>query len=115
MSEHAFLARIFDTAVAAAHPSRCVPRHLPPPPSHGRVIVLAAGKGAGAMAAATETFYLDTHGFDRTRLSGMAVARYGYEVALRAIEMVGAAHPMPDAAGLAAASSSSATPRSTRH
>jgi glycerate 2-kinase len=42
----ALLVRIFDAAVAAAHPAKCLPPHLPPPPARGRLIVLAAGKAA---------------------------------------------------------------------
>ena len=49
MSEsRAFLRRLFDTAVAAAHPANCLPPLLPPPPK-GRLIVLAAGKAAGSI------------------------------------------------------------------
>ena len=52
------LRAIFDAAVAAAHPDVVLARHLPPAPK-GRVICLAAGKGAAAMAAAAERHYLD--------------------------------------------------------
>ena len=48
-----FLQRLFRTAIAAAHPGTCLPPHLPKPP-RGRLIVLAAGKAAGAMTEAVE-------------------------------------------------------------
>ena len=54
----AFLADLFRTAVAAAHPATCLPPLLPPPPK-GRLILLAAGKAAGSMAEVAEGFYLD--------------------------------------------------------
>ena len=55
------LRSIFDAAVARAHPDRVLAQHLPPPPA-GRIICLAAGKGAAALAAAAERHYLDTLG-----------------------------------------------------
>jgi glycerate 2-kinase len=95
------LRRIYDAAVSAAYPGTCLPPALPPPPVHGRLIVLAAGKAAGSMAESAEAHYLDKLG--RERLSGIAVTRHGYARPARAIEMIEAGHPMPDAAGLAAA------------
>ena len=89
------LGRIFDAAVAAAHPSTCLPPHLPATPAEGRIIILAAGKAAGSMTAAAERFYLDQHGVDPARLSGIAVARIGYGEATRVVEMVEAGHPVP--------------------
>ena len=53
------LRRLFEAAVAAAHPSACVVPHLPAPPARGRLIVLAAGKAGASMAAAAERFYRD--------------------------------------------------------
>ena len=55
----ALLDGLFRTAIAAAHPSSCLPPHLPSPPATGRLIVLAAGKAAGAMTEVTEQHYLD--------------------------------------------------------
>ena len=95
------LRRIYDAAVSAAYPETCLPPALPPPPVRGRLIVLAAGKAAGSMAEAAETHYLGKLG--RERLIGIAVTRHGYARPARAIEMIEAGHPMPDAAGLAAA------------
>ncbi len=86
---------VFDAAVARAHPSGCLPAHLPPTPATGRLILLAAGKAAGSMTALAEAHYLDA-GFPPERLLGHAVARHGYETATRHIPMVAAGHPVPD-------------------
>src|SRR5690349_4271049 len=96
------LRAIFDAAVAAAHPGVVLARHLPAPPN-GRVICLAAGKGAAAMAAAAEAHYLDRLKLDPARLIGIATTRHGHSVPTRRIKVVEAGHPMPDAAGLQAA------------
>ena len=93
---------LFDTAVAAAHPRRCLPAHLPAPPERGRLLVLAAGKAAGSMAEVAEAHYLDTLGLAAGRLHGLAVARHGYGRPTRAVRMVEAGHPVPDKAGLTA-------------
>ncbi|MCO5130373.1 MAG: glycerate kinase [Xanthobacteraceae bacterium] len=99
----ALLRSIFDAAVAAAHPDQILPRHLPPPPA-GRVIVLAAGKGAAAMAAAAERHYLDALGLAPERLEGIATTRHGHGVPTRRVRVIQAGHPVPDEAGLRAAS-----------
>jgi glycerate 2-kinase len=96
------LKALYATAVAAAHPARCLPALLPQAPA-GRLIVLAAGKAAGSMAEVTERVYLAERGLPRERLAGVAVARHGYGRPTQAIEMIEAGHPLPDAAGLAAA------------
>ncbi|MBI3701048.1 MAG: glycerate kinase [Afipia sp.] len=96
------LRAIFDAAVAAAHPDSILAAHLPQPP-RGRIICLAAGKGAAAMAAAAERYYLDNLKIDPARLSGLATTRHGYGVPTRRIEIVEAGHPVPDEAGLKAA------------
>src|SRR5215813_11783801 len=93
------LRAIFDAAVAAAHPDIVLARHLRPAPK-GRVICLAAGKGAAAMAAAAEKHYLDTLKLDPARLVGIATTRHGHGVPTRRIRVVEAGHPMPDEAGL---------------
>lgn len=98
----AFLESLYRTAVAAAHPSGCLVPHLPPPPSSGRLIVLAAGKAAGAMTEAAERHYLDTCGLPAGRLAGIAVTRPGYARPTRVVRMIEAGHPVPDAAGLSA-------------
>lgn len=96
------LRKIYDAAVARAHPRECLPAHLPAPPANGRLLVFAAGKAAGSMAEAAEAFYLDKHRFPQERLLGISVARPGYTKPLRTIESVEAAHPVPDAKGIAA-------------
>ena len=104
MSEtpRAFLETLFNTAVAAAHPAHCLVPHLPAPPSRGRLVMLAAGKAAGAMTEVAERHYLDTRGLPPERLAGLAVTRHGYACPTRLIRVVEAGHPVPDAAGLAA-------------
>jgi len=92
----ALLRRLFDAAIAAAQPARCLPPHLPAPPAPGgRTIVIGAGKASAAMARALEDHWPGP-------LEGLVVTRYGYEVPCRRIEIVQAAHPVPDAAGLQA-------------
>ena len=89
------LRRMFDAAVAAAQPALCLPPHLPAPPA-GRTLVIGAGKASAAMARALEDHWPGP-------LDGLVVTRYGYEVACQRIEIVQAAHPVPDAAGQRAA------------
>jgi glycerate 2-kinase len=93
------LRAIFDAAVAAAHPDVILASHLRPVPK-GRVICLAAGKGAAAMAAAAERHYLDALELEPSRLIGIAATRHGHGVPTRRIKVVEAGHPMPDEAGL---------------
>jgi glycerate 2-kinase len=93
------LRSIFDAAVAAAHPDVVLAAHLRPAPK-GKVICLAAGKGAAAMAAAAERHYLDTLKLDPARLVGIATTRHGHGVPTRRIKVIEAGHPMPDEAGL---------------
>jgi len=94
------LTDLFDIATARAHPAQCLPAHLPPPPA-GRLIVLAGGKAAGAMAETAEAFYRPQ--MPAERIIGLAVARHGYGRPTRLIRMIEAGHPVPDAASLAAA------------
>ncbi|MGB5902788.1 MAG: glycerate kinase [Xanthobacteraceae bacterium] len=98
----ALLRSIFDAAVAAAHPDSILAQYLPPLPK-GRVIVLAAGKGAAAMAAAAEQHYLDDMGLAPERLTGIATTRHGHGVPTRRVKVIEAGHPVPDEAGLKAA------------
>ena len=86
---------MFDAAVGAAQPALCVPAHLPEPPK-GRLVVIGAGKASAAMARAVEDHWPGD-------LSGLVVTRYGYTVPCERIEIVEAAHPVPDAAGMEAA------------
>lgn len=99
------LRTIFDAAVAAAHPDTILGAHLPAPPS-GRVICLAAGKAAAAMAAAAERHYLDGLKLEPSRLVGIATTRHGHGVPTRRIRVVEAGHPVPDEAGLKGADDS---------
>lgn len=96
------LRAIFDAAVARAHPDMVLSAHLRPVPK-GRVICLAAGKGAAAMAAAAERHYLDDLKLDPARLIGIATTRHGHGVPTRRIRVIEAGHPVPDEAGLKAA------------
>ncbi|HET9045370.1 MAG TPA: glycerate kinase [Casimicrobiaceae bacterium] len=93
--ERELLRSMFDAAIAAAQPARCLPPHLPLPPK-GRTIVVGAGKASAAMARAFETHWPGP-------VSGLVVTRYGYAVPCEHIEIVEAAHPVPDAAAPAAA------------
>lgn len=86
---------MFDAAIASAQPALCIPRHLPQAP-RGRLIVIGAGKASAAMAQAVEQNCT-------AALSGLVVTRYGYAVPCKQIEIVEAAHPVPDAAGMHAA------------
>ncbi len=95
------LRALFESAVRSADPAVCVPPHLPPPPpSGGRVLVVGAGKASAAMAAAVEA-HARTQGW-LERIEGLVITRYGHAVACERIEIVEAAHPVPDRAGIAA-------------
>jgi hydroxypyruvate reductase len=89
-----FLRQMFDAAIASAQPAVCIPPHLPEVP-RGRLIVVGAGKASAAMARVVEDQW-------QGPLSGLVVTRYGYAVPCRHIEIVEAAHPVPDAAGMRA-------------
>ena len=86
---------MFEAAIASAQPALCVPPHLPAAPK-GRLIVIGAGKASAAMAQAVEKAWPGS-------LSGLVVTRYGYAVPCERITIAESAHPVPDAAGLAAA------------
>lgn len=98
------LRAMFEAAIAAAQPALCLPPHLPPrpdpsnstKPAKGRTLVIGAGKASAAMARALEDHWDGP-------LQGLVITRYGYEVPCNRIEIVQAAHPVPDAAGLQAA------------
>ncbi len=101
MEPRTLLRRMFDAAIASAQPALCIPPHLPSPQQapRGRLIVIGAGKASAAMARAVEDHWPGA----KTQLGGLVVTRYGYAVPCEHIEIVEAAHPVPDAAGLAAA------------
>jgi glycerate 2-kinase len=89
------LRKLFAAAVAAADPARLLPGRLPPP-SAGRTVVVGAGKAAASMAAAVEREWDGP-------LEGLVVTRYGHGLPCERIEVVEAAHPVPDVAGRAVA------------
>ncbi|WP_322995815.1 glycerate kinase [Castellaniella sp.] len=89
------LTRMFQAAVRAAQPEHCIPAFLPPPPK-GRTIVIGAGKASAAMAQAFEQHW-------NGPLEGVVVTRYGYAVPCQRLEIIEAAHPVPDEAGERAA------------
>jgi hydroxypyruvate reductase len=94
MHKRDLLKKMFDAAVDAAQPSRCVPPHLPRRP-RGRIIVIGAGKASAAMARAVED-HVDGP------VEGLVLTRYGHAAPCEHIEIVEAAHPVPDEAGLVA-------------
>lgn len=91
----AFLRRLFDAALDAADPAKAVPGFLPKPPK-GRTVVLGAGKAGAAMAKAVEENW-------EGPLEGLVVTRYDHGADCRRIEVIEAAHPVPDVAGRDAA------------
>lgn len=95
MIEHPgdFLKRLFDRAVEIADPMRSLAAFLPPKPP-GRVLVVGAGKASARMAEAVEAAW--------GPCEGLVITRYGYGRPCRGIEIVEAAHPVPDDAGLQA-------------
>ena len=90
-----FLRALFEAAITSADPARRVPLHLPATPN-GRTVVVGAGKAAASIARAFEDAWTGD-------LTGLVVTRYGHAVPTRRIEVVEASHPVPDAAGEAAA------------
>lgn len=93
-ADRAFLTGLFEAAVAAADPAQALAAHLPARPK-GRTVMIGAGKGAAQLAAAFERLWPHP-------LEGVVVTRYGYACPTRHIRVMEAAHPVPDAAGLAA-------------
>ncbi|HUU24504.1 MAG TPA: glycerate kinase [Methyloceanibacter sp.] len=95
MTPENLLKAMFKAGVDAALPALCVPAHLPPRPK-GRTVIIGAGKASGAMAKALEDAWDGP-------LEGLVVTRYGYRVPTERLEVVEAAHPVPDEAGRDAA------------
>jgi hydroxypyruvate reductase len=85
-----FLRTVFDRAVEVADPMRSLAPFLPPKPE-GRVVVIGAGKASARMAEAVEAEW--------GPCEGLVITRYGYARPCQGIEIVEAAHPVPDAAG----------------
>lgn len=92
----ALLRRMMTAAIEAADPATVLASHLPEKPT-GRCIVVGAGKSAAAMALALEKAWPDVD------ISGVVVTRYEHAVPTKKITVREASHPVPDAAGLAAA------------
>jgi hydroxypyruvate reductase len=90
-----FLLDIYAAALSAVSAEKCLPPHLPHPMG-GRTIVIGAGKGAAAMARVVEEHW-------QGELAGLVVTRYGHGTPCKRIEVVEAAHPVPDEAGRRAA------------
>jgi hydroxypyruvate reductase len=95
MTPEELLKTMFKAAVDAALPALCLPAHLPARPK-GRTIIIGAGKASGAMAKAVEDAWDGP-------LEGLVVTRYGYRVPTQRLEVIEAAHPVPDEAGREAA------------
>ena len=95
MNPKTILKSLFDAAISVADPALCVAPYLPPDDG-GRLIVIGAGKASAAMARAVEAHWSGP-------LDGLVVTRYGHGVPCQRIEIVEAAHPVPDAAGAQAA------------
>jgi glycerate 2-kinase len=92
---------IFKAAVAAAHPDKAVSKYLPQPRA-GRIFLLGGGKAGAAMVAEAERFYRDDCAVLEDRITGLAITRHGYGAPTRAIRVLEAGHPVPDAAGIEA-------------
>ncbi|HJV79962.1 glycerate kinase [Noviherbaspirillum sp.] len=91
-----FLLDMFNSAVGAVSAEKCLPAFLPQASPEGRTLVIGAGKGAAAMAKVVEDHW-------QGELSGLVVTRYGHGAGCKRIEVVEAAHPVPDEAGRRAA------------
>lgn len=87
----AFLRHLFDRAVEVADPMRSLSRFLPERPAAGRVVIIGAGKASARMAEAAEAAW--------GPCEGLVITRYGHARPCRGVEVVEAAHPVPDAAG----------------
>jgi glycerate 2-kinase len=93
-SPRATLLALFEAAWLTAHPRTCLAAHLPDLPQGGRMIIVGAGKADAAMAVATEAVYFERGQQDR--ISGFVTTRHGFELPTRKIEIIQAAHPVPD-------------------
>ena len=98
-SDQSILVHLLGAGLAAADPARVVPPCLPGPSATGRTLVIGAGKASAAMAGAVERHW-PAH---LPPPAGLVVTRYGHAVSLDSITCVEASHPVPDAAGCAAA------------
>ncbi|POF28573.1 glycerate kinase type-2 family protein [Roseibium marinum] len=87
------LRRLFEKAVEVADPMKSLAAFLPEKPA-GRVVVIGAGKASARMAEAVEASW--------GPCEGLVITRYGYARPCEGIEIVEAAHPIPDEIGLSA-------------
>ena len=88
------LSALYQAAYTTAHPSTCLPPHLPAVPAHGRIIVIGGGKGSAAMAVAAEQHYIAAGQGDK--ISGLISTRHGFGLPTQIIEILQAGHPVPD-------------------
>ena len=93
MTPPQLLRAMFDRAVAVADPMESLAGFLPERPA-GRVLVIGAGKASARMAEAVESVW--------GPCEGLVITRYGYARPTQGIEIVEAAHPVPDQAGVEA-------------
>ena len=99
LDPRSFLLDLYGAAVGKVGAGTCLPpflQTLRKPPATGRTLVIGAGKGAADMARTVEQHWSG-------ELSGMVVTRYGHGAPCERIEVVEAAHPVPDDAGRRAA------------
>lgn len=94
MTPEKLLRALFDRAVAVADPMESLAGFLPPRPTGGRVVVVGAGKASARMAEAVEAAW--------GPCEGLVITRYGHARPTRGMEIVEAAHPVPDQAGVEA-------------
>ncbi len=95
LSSGRLLRDLFDAAIDAVSAEKCLPAHLPTPP-RGRTVVIGAGKAAAEMARTVEHHW-------QGPLSGLVITPYRHAVPCETIEVVEAAHPVPDDAGMTGA------------
>lgn len=95
INPESLLKNMFLAAIESAQPHHSIPKYLPND-KKGKLIVIGAGKASAAMAKAVEDNW-------EGELSGVVVTRYGYAVPCQDIDIMEAAHPVPDEAGLSAA------------
>ncbi|MDU0354322.1 DUF4147 domain-containing protein [Paraglaciecola aquimarina] len=96
-TEKSFLLELFKRGVNSCLPSVCLPRYLSEVDISQGVCIIGAGKAAADMAAAVYAKYGDA-------CFGKVVTRYGYGTKLPTgnIEVLYAAHPIPDEKSLEA-------------
>jgi len=88
------LSALYQAAHTTAHPSTCLPPHLPAVPEGGRIIVIGGGKGSAAMAVAAEQHYIALGQGDK--ISGLISTRHGFGLPTKILEILEAGHPVPD-------------------